>query len=269
MATPHVAGAMALYLSEFPSKPTSLGEAETLKNNFLALYSISDTDEKGYAHDGNDEDGIREPLLNVGGDGNQEISDPTKPDAPRNLQAETGDMEITLTWDAPYNGGEPIDNYHVYTGSGTFLASLEKDKLTFTHTGLTNGQEYSYKVTAENIKGVSEPSLISATPSATSDPEYDATFTYAGEGGKNLDKHLLITITLEYSDNTPLIGSAVVITLANANDSWNGSGTTGTDGSVTFTKKNAPDGCYTTSVISIDDNTLLPSLVESGCTNWP
>ncbi|MBA4454846.1 MAG: S8 family serine peptidase [Nitrosopumilaceae archaeon] len=269
MATPHVAGAMALYLSEFPSKPTSLGEAETLKNNFLTLYSISDTDEKGYTHDGNDEDGIREPLLYVGGDGNQEISDPTKPAAPRNLQAEAGDMEITLTWDAPFDGGEPIGNYHVYNGSDTLLASLEKDEFTFIHTGLNNGQEYSYKVTAENIKGESEPSLVSTTPSATSDPEYDATFTYTGEGGKNADKHLIVTIHLTDAGSN-ISGTTVEITLSNnQNDSWNGSGTTGGDGKVSFTKKNASTACYTTSVISIAGVTLDPHIVEDSCTPWP
>ena len=33
--------------------------------------------------------------------------------------------------------------------------------------------------------------------------------------------------------------------------SWSGTGTTGTDGTVTFTLKNAPSGCYATTVTNV------------------
>ncbi|MDA2923033.1 carboxypeptidase-like regulatory domain-containing protein [Patescibacteria group bacterium AH-259-L07] len=73
--------------------------------------------------------------------------------------------------------------------------------------------------------------------------------TYATEGGKNQDKHLLITLTLVDDLGNSVAGASVSITLAHdSGTSWSGTGTTGTDGTLTFTLKNAPAGCYNTTV---------------------
>jgi len=78
---------------------------------------------------------------------------------------------IQLNWSAPSsNGGAAITAYEVYrsttAGSETLLATLG-NVLTYTSTGLTNGQAYYYKVSAVNSVGESSKSSeASATPVA-------------------------------------------------------------------------------------------------------
>lgn len=71
---------------------------------------------------------------------------------------------MTLSWSPPpYDGGCPITGY--------ILEKIEKDGdkferccespvpgLSYTVTGLTEGKEYQFRVRAENIAGVSDPS---------------------------------------------------------------------------------------------------------------
>ena len=84
--------------------------------------------------------------------------------------------------------------------------------------------------------------------SGTVDPTVSVySITYATEGGRNDDKHLLITVTLEGA----VSGASVSIKLANNSQSWTGTATTGANGTVTFTLKNAPSGCYTTTVTGV------------------
>jgi len=93
----------------------------------------------------------------------------TTPLAPQNLQASAGDAQIALTWTAPTsNGGSVITNYRIYrgttSGGETFLIEVG-DVLTYTNTGLTNGQIYYYKVSAKNSVGEgSQSNEASATP---------------------------------------------------------------------------------------------------------
>src|SRR3989475_506908 len=94
----------------------------------------------------------------------------TIPSAPQNLQAAAGNAQVSLSWIAPSsNGGSAITNYKIYrsTSSGTeTLLTTVGNVLSYTDTGLTNGQVYYYKVTALNSAGESPQSNeASATPS--------------------------------------------------------------------------------------------------------
>ena len=72
--------------------------------------------------------------------------------------------------------------------------------------------------------------------------------TYDTEGVRSGDKHLLITVTL----NPAVSGAAVSIDLSrDGSPAGSVTGTTGTDGAVTFTVKNASSGCYTTEVTGV------------------
>lgn len=77
--------------------------------------------------------------------------------------------------------------------------------------------------------------------------------TYATEGGRNSDKHLLTTIALEDNLGNQVSGASVSIQLNNINtdQSWTGTATTSTTGTVTFSLKNAPQGTYTTTITSV------------------
>ena len=76
--------------------------------------------------------------------------------------------------------------------------------------------------------------------------------TYATEGGRNNDKHLLITVALVDDLAGPVGGASVSIALfRDGASAGSGSGTTGTGGTVTFTLKNAKSGTYTTQVTAV------------------
>ena len=81
----------------------------------------------------------------------------TIPSAPQNLVATEGDSSVTLTWSAPAsNGGASITAYKVYGGTssgGQALLATLGNVLTFTDSGLTNGQTYYYQVSAVNAAG--------------------------------------------------------------------------------------------------------------------
>ncbi|MDD1756995.1 MAG: fibronectin type III domain-containing protein, partial [Methanomassiliicoccales archaeon] len=91
------------------------------------------------------------------------------PTAPQNLAANPGSSQIVLTWSAPpSNGGSSITGYKVYRGTSsggeTLLISIG-NVLSYTNTGLTNGQTYYYKVSAVNAVGEGPQSTeASATP---------------------------------------------------------------------------------------------------------
>jgi hypothetical protein len=99
---------------------------------------------------------------------------PSVPSAPQNLQTNTGNSQIALSWSAPSsNGGSTITGYNIYRGttSGsegtTPIATVNGTTLTYTDTGLTNGPTYFYKVTAINSIGMSPQSNeANATPTA-------------------------------------------------------------------------------------------------------
>ena len=80
------------------------------------------------------------------------------PGAPTNLIATPGNAQVILTWQAPASdGGSPITGYKLYrsaTSGGTYSLIASPTALTYTDTGLTNGQTYWYKVSAVNAIGV-------------------------------------------------------------------------------------------------------------------
>ena len=76
---------------------------------------------------------------------------------------------------------------------------------------------------------------------------------YELAGGKNGDKHLLITVHVvdDLGSNVDAADVSISISLEGSVIGWSGSGTTGADGKVTFQLSNARSGCYSTSVNSI------------------
>ncbi|MHA2278318.1 MAG: fibronectin type III domain-containing protein, partial [Candidatus Kariarchaeaceae archaeon] len=100
--------------------------------------------------------------VNINGEGlkSSEISaiPITTPGSPQSLTADSGNQQITLVWESPLNnGGSAITGYNIYrsTTSGSGFTKINTSTiLSFTDsTGLTNGIEYFYKVTANNSIG--------------------------------------------------------------------------------------------------------------------
>lgn len=104
------------------------------------------------------------------------------PETPTNLSVVAGSGQVTLTWDEGYSTRRLIDylvEYSVY-GSGTWTAFTHTASVakTIIVTGLTNGSDYQFRVSAVSIYGTSTPTdIIAATP--------DASIGYWGIYGSN------------------------------------------------------------------------------------
>ena len=90
----------------------------------------------------------------------------TIPGAPASIAADPGDSEAVITWTAPTDdGGSVITSYTVTSSPGDRYCTWTSGPLSCTVTGLTNGTEYTFIVTATNAFGTSDPSSTeSGTP---------------------------------------------------------------------------------------------------------
>jgi pimeloyl-ACP methyl ester carboxylesterase len=94
------------------------------------------------------------------------------PKAPRDLTATAGDGRVTLKWTTPANASvTAIKGYKVWYGEETPV-TVDASTNEYTFTGLTNGQEYTFKVVAFNESGESVPVNVKATPRSTYTPPY-------------------------------------------------------------------------------------------------
>ncbi len=117
-------------------------------------------------------------------------------------------------------------------------------------------QKVNRDLQQDDIAGVSF--LYPATNNTEPDPEPTPVVSsvrqivYELAGGKNNDKHLLVTIHV-VADESDLSGVDVSISLSNDKfrKGWSGSGTTVGDGTITFQLSNARSGCYTTILNSV------------------
>jgi len=79
------------------------------------------------------------------------------PAAPIGLTAVAANSRVSLNWSAPIsNGGSSILDYNIYRSTsetGTYSLISSPSALTYTDTGLTNGQTYWYKISAVNAIG--------------------------------------------------------------------------------------------------------------------
>ena len=116
-------------------------------------------------------------------------------------------------------------------------------------TGVSAG---TTNITASQDGVTSNTATLEVTVATSATTISVVSITYATEGGKNGDKHLLITVAVEDNLGSAVGGASVSITLDRAEGgSWTGTATTGTAGTVTFTLKNAPSGTYTTTVTDV------------------
>jgi hypothetical protein len=120
-------------------------------------------------------------------------------------------------------------------------------------------QKVNRDLQQDDIAGVSF--LYPATNNTEPDPEPTPgvssvkKIVYGLAGGKNNDKHLLVTIHV-VADESNLSGVDVSISLSNDKfrKGWSGSGTTEGDGTITFQLNNARSGCYTTILNSVSSD---------------
>jgi len=112
------------------------------------------------------------------------------PTYPLDLLADAGDRCVNLTWNAPWdNKGSPIEEYRIYRRTGDsevlMISSQRSDTLSFNDTGLTNGIQYFYGVSAINEVGESSVSPeVEAVPMGLPDPPSNLKCTLTGNNAE-------------------------------------------------------------------------------------
>ena len=151
---------------------------------------------------------------------------------------EDGDLTASLAWSSDIDGA-------IGTG-GSFSTTLTDGNHTVTASVTDSGSK----------SGSASVSITVGSPPAEPTTVSVYSITYATEGGKGGKKHLLITVTLMDDLADPESGASVSIDLylneaPDGTPYASGTGTTGTNGTVTFSLKNAPSGHYETTVTNV------------------
>ncbi|PKB83944.1 MAG: hypothetical protein BZY88_01145 [SAR202 cluster bacterium Io17-Chloro-G9] len=157
---------------------------------------------------------------------------------------EDGDLTASLAWSSSIDGD-------IGTG-GSFSTTLSDGNHTITASATDSG----------SATGSASVSITVGTPPAEATTVSVTSIDYATEGGKNKDKHLLITLTLVDDLGGQVAGASVSIDLYR-DGSLVASGT-GTAGTITFSYKNAAIGYYTTEVTDVTADGLTWDGVTPG-----
>ena len=152
---------------------------------------------------------------------------------------EDGDLTGSLAWTSSIDG--------TIGAGGSFSTTLSDGNHSITASATDSGSKTGSDSISITV-GTPPPPPAEATEVSV------ASVSYATNGGKNQDKHLYVTVALEDDLGNPVSGAFVSITLANTTTggSWTDTALTGSNGTVTWTLKNAPSGCYSTTVTDVN-----------------
>ena len=153
---------------------------------------------------------------------------------------EDGDLTAGLVWTSDIDG-------QIGTG-GSFSTTLSDGSHTITASVTDSGGKTgsnSIKITVGAPSGATTVSVSS--------------ISYVTEGGRDGKKHLYVTVAVVDDLGSPVAEASVSIKLDNTTtaQSWTGTASTGADGTVTFSLKNAPSGTYTTIVTDVTADGLI------------
>jgi hypothetical protein len=128
----------------------------------------------------------------------------TVPGTPIKVSAKAGNASATLTWTAPSSdGGAAITGYVIKPSRGS--AVKVGDVTSDTVTGLTNGNAYSFTVSAVNSVGTGPSSAVSnsVTPAkATSETSLKLSSKKVTYGDEQVE-HLSVTVSPQHPGTTP------------------------------------------------------------------
>lgn len=254
MASPHVAGTVALVIASGVDGPANVrqrlvdtaDDLGTAGRDELYGWGLVDADEA--ASGGEAPPPNEAPVVTISSplDGDQYDSGATIFFSGTANDLEDGDLSGDLVWMAGSNqiGSGPSFNTTLPDGTHTVTASA-------TDSGAKSGSD-SVTVT-----------VTAAEP--TPDPASEVTvtsITYRGKGGRNRDKHIDVYVTVTDDLGSPVGGASVAIDLYNGSYIGRLTGTTDSSGNVMVGYKNAPGGCYSSTVVNVN----APPLVWDGNT---
>ncbi len=125
----------------------------------------------------------------------------TTPSAPTGLTATPGNGQVVLQWTAPSsNGGAEIGYYQIYQ-DGVLWESVTYTTATFSN--LTNGEEYTFTVTASNSVGIGPASSSASATPATVPGQLSSLSAVAGNG------QVTLSWTAPNSNGAAIIGYAI------------------------------------------------------------
>ena len=241
MASPHVAGTVALVLAVNPGWTTDQVRTQ-LQTTADDLGDPGRDPQYGFGLVDADEAAVPPgpsndpPTVSITSpaDGSTFDSEATITFEGTASDTEDGDLTASLSWTSSIDG--PIG-----TG-GSFSTALSDGNHTITASVTdSGGKTGSASISITVGTPPSEPTTVSVDH-----------ITYATEGGRDGKKHLSVTIAL-VDDLGNLVGGASVSIDVEFDTEFYASetGTTGADGTVTFKLPNAPSGCYKTTVTDV------------------
>ena len=143
------------------------------------------------------------------------IAAPTEPGIPTNLVATAGDGEATITFDAPLSdGGSAITSYSIISDPEgiTFNLVSPGSSNSIPFTGLTNGIDYTFTVTATNDVGYGPGATSNEiTPQA----EYTCDIAAPVLGNGNDGEAINVATSITWGGIAPDSSSALTIVPAN------------------------------------------------------
>jgi subtilisin len=260
MATPHVTGAVALYLHAKGLTPAEdASEVTAIENAIIGAAHPQGTDNHKCSYD---DSRIGGPLLFVnatafGGDGSCAVAGEEEPEA-------TGTITGTIT-DA--DSGDPIDRASVVL-EGAGLSTTTAGDGSYTIEDVPEGT-HDVTASAEGYDSQTEQALIAEDATTTLDfaltptdepdePEAGTVTVDSIEYATNGRWHLRVIVSVADVDSDDGIeGATVAITLSDTEGQGverSATGTTGGDGTVTFQFNHAlrDAGCYTTTVDDVN-----------------
>ncbi len=248
MASPHVAGTAALIIASGIADANGNGYI----NDDVRLRLQQTADDLG--DDGKDSQygyglvdafeaapppvGNRVPVANAGPDQSVKTGSTVQLNGTGSYDPD-GDT-ITYSWtfiSTPLGSNATLSS--ATTATPTFGADVDgtyEVELT-----VSDGELSAFDRVVITAATVTEPTTVSV-----------ASITYNTNGGKDNDRHLLITVALVDDLPSPIADASVSIDVYLDGSLYgSGTGTTGTDGTVTFKANNAPSGTYTTTVTDV------------------
>ena len=171
------------------------------------------------------------------------VSITISPDNPSITEGSTQQFTVTGTYS---DGTSQVLTDVTWSSSLTTIATIDVNGLA---TGVTVG---STTITANSGGRVDSTNLDVTAASEEPTISSVSSITYSTHGGKDNSKHLSITITIINDFADPVSGASVSIDLfRDGNSVGTGTATTATDGTVTFSLKNASAGNYTTTISNV------------------